>query len=130
MRLAIEDHPMSKHTPGPWEVLNETEVFTGLGADSGDGVKALPSDGWMIADCGDCVTFTEIGPAELGRDLRKANARLIAAAPELLAALEAAVECGMVPSSTAKGGGATRHARQVIVADMIRESIAKARVKP
>lgn len=74
----------SKHTPGPWEVLNETEVFTGLGADSGDGVKALPSDGWMIADCGDCVTFTEIGPAELSRDLRRANAKLIAAAPDLL----------------------------------------------
>ena len=73
-----------KHTPGPWEVLNETEVFTGLGADSGDGVKALPSDGWMIADCGDCVTFTEIGPAELGRDLRRANAKLIASAPMLL----------------------------------------------
>ncbi len=73
-----------KHTPGPWEVLNETEVFTGLGADSGDGVKALPSDGWMIADCGDCVTFTEIGPAELGRDLRRANAKLIASAPLLL----------------------------------------------
>lgn len=79
-----------KHTPGPWEVLNETEVFTGLGADSGDGVKALPSDGWMIADCGDCVTFTEIGPAELGRDLRRANAKLIAAAPMLLADLSEA----------------------------------------
>ena len=73
-----------KHTPGPWEVLNETEVFTGLGADSGDGVKALPSDGWMIADCGDCVTFTEIGPAELSRDLRRANAKLIAAAPDIV----------------------------------------------
>ncbi|WP_145257070.1 hypothetical protein [Pseudomonas sp. DE0157] len=73
-----------KHTPGPWEVLNETEVFTGLGADSGDGVKALSSDGWMIADCGDCLTFTEIGPAELSRDLRRANAKLIAAAPDLL----------------------------------------------
>lgn len=73
-----------KHTPGPWEVLNETEVFTGLGADSGDGVKALPSDGWMVADCGDCVTFTETGPAELSRDLRRANAKLIAAAPLLL----------------------------------------------
>lgn len=73
-----------KHTPGPWEVLNETEVFTGLGADSGDGLKALPSDGWMVADCGDCVTFTEIGPAELSRDLRRANAKLIAAAPLLL----------------------------------------------
>lgn len=76
-----------KHTPGPWEVLNETEVFTGLGADSGDGVKALPSDGWMIADCGGCMTFSEVGPAELSLDLRPANAKLIAAAPLLLADL-------------------------------------------
>jgi hypothetical protein len=30
------------------------------------------------------VTFTEIGPAELGRDLRRANAKLIASAPLLL----------------------------------------------
>ncbi|MFT8234845.1 hypothetical protein ACLNBI_25280 [Pseudomonas guariconensis] len=76
-----------KHTPGPWEVLNETEVFTGLGADSGDGVKALPSDGWMIADCVGCVTFSEVGPVELSLDLRRANAKLIAAAPAMLADL-------------------------------------------
>lgn len=77
-----------KHTPGPWEVLNQTEVFTSLGADSGDGIKASPSDGWMIADCGGCVTFTEIGAVELGYALRKANAHLIAAAPDLLEAAE------------------------------------------
>ncbi|MGY3014709.1 hypothetical protein ACVWZ5_000214 [Pseudomonas sp. TE6283] len=82
-----------KHTPGPWEVLNETEVFTGLGADSGDGVKALPSDGWMIADCGDAMTFTEVGLVELSMDLRRANARLIAQAPNLLVDLvEAAAQ--------------------------------------
>ncbi|WP_099431075.1 hypothetical protein [Pseudomonas mosselii] len=80
-----------KHTPGPWEVLNETEVFTGLGADSGDGVKALPTDGWMIADCGDAMTFTEVGLVELSMDLRRANARLIAQAPNLLADLVEAV---------------------------------------
>lgn len=57
----------------------------------------------------------------------EANARLIAAAPDLLDALEAAIECGMVPTSTAKEGGATAHARQVHVADQIRAAIAKAR---
>ncbi|OWQ33341.1 MULTISPECIES: hypothetical protein [unclassified Pseudomonas] len=82
-----------KHTPGPWEALNETEVFTGLGADSGDGVKALPTDGWMIADCGDAMTFTEVGLVELALDVRRANARLIAQAPNLLADLvEAAAQ--------------------------------------
>ena len=56
-----------------------------------------------------------------------ANARLISAAPDMLAALEAAVECGMVPKSSASEGGALRHSRQVRVADMIRAAIAKAR---
>ncbi|WP_188036211.1 hypothetical protein [Pseudomonas sp. EZ-C24] len=112
---------MTTHTPGPWEVLNETEVFTGLGADSGDGVKALPSDGWMIADCGDCVTFTEIGPAELGRDLRKANARLIAAAPDLLEALEG------VERLCSQSGYIGVNGQYLKV---VRAAIAKARVKP
>ncbi len=113
---------MTTHTPGPWEVLNETEVFTGLGADSGDGVKALPSDGWMIADCGDCITFTEIGPVELGRDLRKANARLIAAAPDLLSALE-----GLLLAYNDPGNTGSTHDDKVGAA---RAAIAKARVKP
>ncbi|KWV45051.1 hypothetical protein AS591_20295 [Stenotrophomonas maltophilia] len=56
----------------------------------------------------------------------KANARLIAAAPELLDALIEAVECGMVPISSAKDGGASTHSRQVRCADMIRAAIAKA----
>ncbi len=48
---------------------------------------------------------------------------------ELRAALEAAIDCGMVPTSTAKDGGAPRHARQVIVADMIRDAIASVKEK-
>ncbi|MGI0618467.1 hypothetical protein ACRCOS_01080 [Pseudomonas aeruginosa] len=83
---------MSKHTPGPWEVLNETDVFTVLGADRGDGIKAIPSDGWMIADCGESVTFTATGQADMSREIRKANARLISAAPQLLEALTEAAE--------------------------------------
>lgn len=56
----------------------------------------------------------------------EATARLIAAAPELLEALHQAVECGMVPTSSTKDGGANKHVRQIQVADMIRAAIAKA----
>ena len=46
---------------------------------------------------------------------------------DLLAALEAAVDCGMIPSTSASEGGASKYARQVIVADQIRAAIAKAK---
>lgn len=52
--------------------------------------------------------------------------QVFAAAPELLEALECAVACGMVPTSSQKDGGASAKASQVIVADMIRAAIAKA----
>jgi hypothetical protein len=50
---------------------------------------------------------------------------LMAAAPEMLEALEAAVECGMVPITSAKDGGAAALTRHAHVADMIRSVIAK-----
>jgi len=53
------------------------------------------------------------------------DARLIAAAPDLYEALKEAVECGMIPKSSASDGGAVRHSRQVIVADMIRAALSK-----
>lgn len=46
--------------------------------------------------------------------------------PVLLAALKEAVECGMVPTSSASDGGASKYSRQVHAADMIRAAIAKA----
>ena len=39
-------------------------------------------------------------------------------------ALQSAVDCGMVPISSAKEGGAARHSQQVIIADKIRETLA------
>jgi hypothetical protein len=72
-------------------VQNATDVFTGLGAPSGDGVTADSNDGWYIADVqmsGACVEGVQ---TQLCYDVAKANARLIAAAPCLLAACRRAV---------------------------------------
>ena len=64
----------TKHTPGPWETLPDGDTFFIRVSD-----KAKP-----IAK----LTWACIRRAEL-----KANARLIAAAPELLEALEDALAC-------------------------------------
>lgn len=45
---------------------------------------------------------------------------------ELLAALKQAVDCEMVPTSSARDGGANRHVKQLRVADMIRDAIKNA----
>lgn len=120
---------MSAHTPGPWI------------AKSDDGRYNNSRNTWRVDDEEACCS--EAAPITLGdgtviafavasdddyfADNRvDANANLIAAAPELLDALIEAVDCGMVPISSAKDGGASTHSRQVRCADMIRAAIAKA----
>ena len=58
---------MSKHTPGPWEIKNQN----------------------LVAEGGNCVLANLHMWQGDAPDEGKANARLIAAAPELLAALQA-----------------------------------------
>ena len=60
-----------KHTPGPWKIAR------------GEGLLVWSARGLCIADCSNPVAF---GPAE-----KEANARLIAAAPDLLERLHWAV---------------------------------------
>ena len=94
----------SKHTAGNWrwiDTLSCSSVY------AGNPERRLAS---------------YVSPNEEDR----ANARLIAAAPELLEALVEAIECGMVPISSASDGGASTHSRQVRCADMIRAALAKA----
>lgn len=59
----------TKHTPGPWQVVGETGVHAGC---------LSISQGWTIST----------SPTG-GYEARKANARLIAAAPDLLAVARA-----------------------------------------
>lgn len=142
---------MSKHTAGPWRwELNEKYKHISLvGGKPTYDLTIIEPVRWgmgsatlMIRDTAhDGMNIMHklhdrrdwIAPHE-GRDhhaswcaaVTHPDMRLIAAAPELLAALEAAVACGMVPVSTAKDGGASAHSIQVRVADQIRAAIAKA----
>ena len=67
----------AKHTPGPW--LTHKEGFSSIYIESRIG-------GGMLQEVASC------GPTGEGRDQQEANARLIAAAPELLEALKEVVE--------------------------------------
>ena len=73
---------MSAHTPGPWSYgfpkINGVELR--------ERDCQVSSGGFLVANVSHGSTY----PAEpFGSDRREANARLIAAAPDLLAALEA-----------------------------------------
>ena len=59
-------------------------------------------------------------------DYDKEMSKLKQQRDELLAAFKQAVDCGMVPTSSAKDGGANRHIKQLQVADMIRDAIKNA----
>ncbi|MBY0513161.1 MAG: hypothetical protein K2P78_04525 [Gemmataceae bacterium] len=78
---------MTKHTPGPWDVNDDLDIYS-----------SHPDMDEIVASCVghkiDAALFSDIpGRAE-------ANARLIAAAPDLLDSLEQMVaesDCGRVP---------------------------------
>jgi len=75
------------HTPEPWTCAEMNDW---------DGAHVIDKHGRIIADCQGCDIPGAHG--EVGTDEAKANARLIAAAPELLAALQA-VAIGLSPAS-------------------------------
>lgn len=69
---------MSEHTPGPWTILT---VAGPVPADQRNDRAIMDGDGQIIAEA-----FHRVGPDDWAPV--EANARLIAAAPELLAAAE------------------------------------------
>ena len=75
-----------KGTPGPWEVCNSSDVFTRLGARNASGAVAAENDGWHIADCDMGPSSTGEGEADIPHAEKRANARLISAAPDSFAA--------------------------------------------
>jgi hypothetical protein len=107
-----------KFTPGPWrasEMKMDKASWAALRGKSID-VVLRGSDVIAAVWCGDDRDGDE-----------SANARLIAAAPDMYKALEAAMASGMVPKSSVSDGGACRHSAQVRAADMIRAALAKAK---
>ena len=96
--------PAAKHTPGPWTDKNRAYDGMITGIDSED------DDDIVIAKCYD---DTE-GPNNISTAEMKANARLIAAAPELLAALERVLECHRLKISLDTNAGAVEQARAAI----------------
>lgn len=110
-----------KHTPGPWHVGYHAN--SGLGKNRHTlwiGINA--ADGWQFAIAGAYRRRYPSGQTEhngkrpLTSEVIEANARLIAAAPELLAACQAA----LVSSEASEGGGWTTLNAQ------LRTAIAKA----
>lgn len=79
------------HTQGPWVLVNSNDIYSELGADSGDGVPADKDDGWHVASIGSNPTMVDGLDTDLGYAVQTANAKLICAAPDLLAALESVV---------------------------------------
>jgi len=100
------------HTSGPWSCVHDNDW---------DGAHVIDKSGRIVADCQGCDIPGTHG--EVGTDDAKANARLIAAAPELLAALEAFLRA---PSIGSSGSGSSTIVVQDFNLRAARAAIAKA----
>lgn len=69
----------TKHTPAPWTIH------------SGDPLQVIASDGYQVDICS-CYDYCRPVPTDHKQGEGEANARLIAAAPELLAASKAKLD--------------------------------------
>jgi hypothetical protein len=97
---------MSKHTPGPWAFSTSTNGWSyTINIFQAD--NATPTDGW--SDVGYIIKTCE-GEQQA---IQHANARLIAAAPELLEALKDMLD-GHEDACTGYGEGAADKARAAI----------------
>ena len=109
---------MSEPTPGPWKIESG-----GWSRQKGTAEFVLGSDGQtVVAECH--TGGGEVNDSEYGRAQTKADARLIAAAPDLLEALEAMAErFSLFPKPTTASESNSRNA----LLNEARAAIAKAR---
>lgn len=100
----------AKHTPGPWKT------------------QSIENQRHVWGPDGDCIVSIHNG--SLPDDERKANARLIAAAPDLLEACEAVAELAEILKSSndpSQNRRAATAAAAVMFSQKVRNAIAKAR---
>jgi hypothetical protein len=109
------------HTPGPWR-LGTGNLGNGIEAFHGKESLHEGDDGFRTI-----CTYQSCEPTGRFAEERAnalANARLIAAAPELLEALKAILP--FIPNTSASEGGASKYSENVRAADKVRAAIAKA----
>lgn len=131
---------MSKHTPAPWhspiwhgdEEMNKRADALGIArvpALTNDGSRFVMADGGRVALV-DCKAEYKRGKGHQTECAeRDANARLIAAAPELLDALKLALQGLDVAASNSPDTDEHAFIGYVLAADKARAAIAKAEGK-
>jgi len=79
----------SEHTPWPWQVLSTTRINGAIGGPQGEVIATVRNP--LAADFGEFEELTSLRQ-EQGVSVMNGNARLIAAAPELLDACQSALQ--------------------------------------
>jgi len=103
---------MSKHTPGPWNTDEKDHD------DPYQDIRVVGSRRNI------CLVWMDDAPVKDYNDEQQANARLIAAAPDLLEALKSILP--FIPKTSFIDGGAAKYSENVIAADKVRAAITKA----
>ena len=102
-----------------WEIYPDYKTKLGDPCEVARTTDAHKAPRWvaeLIADAGNTYNTTGLTPSQL-----------VERGKELEVVLQAAVDCGMVPKSSAADGGASKYSAQVLVADRIRAALSKAR---